>query len=89
MMKNVLLAVLLLGGAFLVLAGGLKWMMIGIFAEILAVNLQEGFNAQASIERFQRFGTALDKNFEILETRLIEHLEARLDELARRTRSTE
>jgi hypothetical protein len=76
MIKNLILFSLLAAGLFLILVGDLRLMLIGVFVGIVALDVQGGFNATASIERFTLMGIGIDKNFETLETRLTEHLDA-------------
>ena len=65
---------LLAAGGILVLAGDFTEKMIGIFLPILALFLQERW-------ALHDLAVALDKNFEILEGRMRDHLNARLSKV--------
>ncbi len=84
MIKNLLLFGLLAVSGFLVVAGDLKLMLIGVFTGIVALDCQNGFNAQQAIKNFETLAGALGHDFEMLESRLREHINSRCDEIETR-----
>jgi hypothetical protein len=73
MIKNAALFGLLILGGFLILTGDFTEKMIGLFLPIVALFLQERW-------ALYDLAIAFDKNFETLEIRIRDHLNAGLDE---------
>jgi hypothetical protein len=76
MVKSIVLFGLMVVGGVLVVVGDLKVMMAGVFLATVVLALQQGWALYA-------LAVAMDKNFEILEARLCEHISVRLSELER------
>jgi len=79
-MKNLVLFGLLAVSGFLIIAGDLKLMLIGLFLGLISLDVQAGWNVGAITGALLE----MDKDFGVLESRLLEHIDSRFDEIEKR-----
>lgn len=76
-MKYLVLFGLLVISGFLIVVGDLKLMIIGGFVGIVSLDVQAGWNAGLLTSCL----IEIDKDFGVLESRLVEHVNSRFDEI--------
>ena len=79
-MKNVVLFGLLAISGFLIVAGDLRLMLIGVFVGLVALDIQSGWNASLITGSLLE----MDKDFGVLESRLLEQINLRFDQIEQR-----
>lgn len=79
-MKNLVLFGLLAVSGFLIVVGDLRLMLIGVFVGLLGLDVQAGWNVGAITGAL----VEMDKDFGVLESRLLAHINSRFDEIENR-----
>jgi hypothetical protein len=82
MIKHGVLVGLVVVSLILIAMGDLRQMVSGLILGIAGLDIQAGFNTQIITKGIR----GLEQDFEMLEARLKQYLDARLDEIGRRIR---